>query len=36
MKRELEKLRKQYQNNEDELRRKVNELLRKKGYDVPF
>ena len=36
MKREMEKLRKQYQNNEDELRRKVNELLRKKGYDVSF
>ncbi len=36
MKRELEKMREQYQNNEDELRRKVNAYLRKMGYNVSF
>lgn len=36
MKREMEKLRKQYKDNEDQLRRKVNEFLRKKGYNVSF
>lgn len=36
VKKEMEEIRKQYQDNEDELRRKVNQYLRGKGYDVSF
>ena len=33
---EMEELRKQYKDNEEELRRKVNEYLKERGYDVSF